>query len=400
MKNRPMEGIKVLEIANWVAAPSCAMMLSDMGAEVFKIEPPEGDALRGILESPPIPGAPGNLTFYLDNRGKKSIIIDFTKPNAFKAVHKIISQVDIVITNLTDERAKKYHLSFDDAKQIKPDIVYSVISGYGTTGPDAFRRGFDFTSFWAHSGIQGLLGEPGDPPPPNRGSQGDHISAMNLLAATLAALRLRDISGEAQRAEVTLQRTGMWTIAGDVQRTIFSKEQPKKHDRQEPKNPIFNSYQTKDGKWVMFAMAQTDRYWPRFCDMVQKPQWKDIYTNIEQLMEHTRLLTSEITGLFLEKQYDEWAILLDDFDMTWAPVVEIPDLIESPQLDAIDAFAEIDDPEFGTYKTINVPFSILNSDIKPRGPAPMPGQDTNEVLKEFGFTSQELSDFAANGLFG
>ena len=112
MKNRPMQGIKVLEIANWVAAPSCAMMLSDMGAEVFKIEPPEGDALRGILESPPIPGAPGNLTFYLDNRGKKSIIIDFTKPHASKAVHKIISQVDILITNLTDERAKNiiFHL--------------------------------------------------------------------------------------------------------------------------------------------------------------------------------------------------------------------------------------------------------------------------------------------------
>ena len=98
-----MTGIKVLEVANWVAGPSCAMMLADMGAEVIKIEPPGGDALRGILEYPPIPGVPGNLTFHLDNRGKKSVTIDFSKPNASEAVHKIAEQVDILITNLIDK---------------------------------------------------------------------------------------------------------------------------------------------------------------------------------------------------------------------------------------------------------------------------------------------------------
>lgn len=400
MTNAPMQGIKVLEVANWVAAPSCAMMLADMGAEVIKVEAPGGDALRGILEYPPIPNVPGNLTFELDNRGKKSVTIDFTKPGASAVVHKLVSQVDIFITNLTDERAKKYLLSFEDLKKVKSDIVYSVISGYGTIGPESFRRGFDFTSFWAHSGIQALLGEPGSPPPPNRGSQGDHISAMNLLAATLAALRLRDISGNPQRAEVTLQRTGMWTIAGDVQRTIFSKTQPARHTRKKPKNPIFNSYETKDGKWIMFAMAQTDRYWPRFCDMLQKSEWKEEYDTIEKLIDNTSKLTEEITDIFYKRDFHIWEKLLDEFDMTWAPVVELIDLINSEQLDAIGAFTDIIHPELGIFKTLTVPFQIRNSDIKPQGPAPKAGQNTFEVLGEYGFDSNEVSDLAAHGLFG
>ena len=400
MQKGPMSGIKVLEVANWVAAPSCAMMLADMGAEVIKIEPPGGDALRGILEYPPIPGVPGNLTFHLDNRGKKSITIDFSKPHASAAVHKIAEQVDILITNLTDERAKKFKLAFEDVKKINSKIVYSVISGYGTHGPESYRRGFDFTSFWAHSGIQGLLGEPGDPPPPNRGSQGDHISAMNLLAATLASLRLRDITGEAQRAEVTLQRTGMWTIAGDVQRTIFSKTQPLKHNRQSPKNPIFNSYETQDGKWVMFAMAQTDRYWPRFCEMLNKEQWKNEYNSIEKLIDHSAELTGIITEIFLEKSFNEWAQLLDEFDMTWAPVADVMDIINSDQLQAIGAFADMSDDELGDYKTINVPFDIRDGNIQPRGTVPKPGQNTHEVLQQFGFAQEEIANFASEGVFG
>ena len=141
---------------------------------------------------------------------------------------------------------------------MNPRVVYASFSGYGTRGPDENRPGFDYAAFWARSGLMGLLGEPPSPPPLCRGGQGDHTTALNILAAVLAALRLRDQTQAAQHVEVTLQGTGMWTLGGDLQAALVAREQPTRHERTHPANPIWNSYRAGDGAWLLLVMPQPD----------------------------------------------------------------------------------------------------------------------------------------------
>ncbi len=396
----PLDGVRVLEVANWVAAPSCAALMADMGADVVKVEPPGGDALRGIMEQPPVEAFAGNLTFELDNRGKRSITVDMERPGGAELVRRLARDVDIFVTNLTQPRAVRFGLTFESLREVSPRVVYSVFTGYGTSGPDAARRGFDFTSFWAHSGIQSVIGEPPSAPPLCRRSQGDHTSALNLLAATLAALRLRDATGEAQRCEVALQRTGMWTIAGDVQRALVTGEQPPRHDRAHPSNPIFNSYPTSDGRWVMLAMAQTDRYWRRFAEMLEEPEWPARYPDFASLLAGAEDLAPEIERRFREHDLAYWGARLDEFDLTWAPVAELPEVVRSPQLRHIGAFTAVDHPGIEGFETIAAPFSIDGADVRVRGRAPDPGEHSHEVLRDFGLADAEIADLAAARVLG
>src|SRR5262249_19172009 len=158
---------------------------------------------------------------------------------------------DVFITNLIQARRVRYGLTWHDVRAASPSVIYASFSGYGTRGPDESRPGFDYAAFWARSGLMGLLGEPPSPPPLCRGGQGDPTPALTLLAAVLAALRLRDKTHEAQHVEVTLQGTGMWTLGGDVQAALVAREQPARHERTQPANPIWNSYRAGCGRWLL-----------------------------------------------------------------------------------------------------------------------------------------------------
>ena len=149
-----------------------------------------------------------DAAFELDNRGKRGVALSLEQPDAVEAVHRLVEQADIFITNLTAPRIARYDLSAERLQEIKPDLIYVVLTGYGTRGPDAAMGAFDYSAFWSRSGIMGLIGDPDGPPMPCRPGQGDHTTSLNLLAATLAALRLRDQTGEGQRVEVTLQTHG------------------------------------------------------------------------------------------------------------------------------------------------------------------------------------------------
>ncbi len=221
-----------------------------------------------------------------------------------------------------------------------------------------------------------------------------------MLAATLAALRLRDATGEAQRCEVALQRTGMWTIAGDVQRTLVTGEQPPRHDRAHPSNPIFNSYPTSDGRWVMLAMAQTDRYWSRFCAMLGEEEWAARYPDFASLLAGAEGLRPEIERRFAQHDLSYWSARLDEFDITWAPVAELPEVVQSPQLRHIGAFTAVEHPDMEGFETIAAPFSIDGADVRVRGRAPAPGEHSHEVLREFGLDAAEIADLAAAGTLG
>jgi crotonobetainyl-CoA:carnitine CoA-transferase CaiB-like acyl-CoA transferase len=401
----PLEGIRVVEVANWLAAPSCAALLADLGAEVVKVEPPGGDAYRHLLLM-----AAGysydfkaNYAFQVDNRGKRSITLDLENPQGAQAVRRLCGQADIFVTNLTAERARRYGLAWDDLHALNPSLIYTGVSGYGSEGPDADRPGFDHTAFWARSGIMGLMGEEGVNPSTCRGGQGDHTTGLNALAATLAALRLRDKTGDGQHVEVTLQGSGLWTIALDVQAALVSGQEPFKRRRTHPVNPLSNTYQTRDGRWVLLMMPTPDAgYWQRFCRMISRPEWAgdERYLSLLTRRDHAVELTAGIDEAFAREDFAHWSVQLDTHRMVWAPVASLGEVIADPQPRVMNAFTPLEHGELGRFETLNTPFVIHGADIGVRGPAPDPGADTHAVLVDSGFDVEEITRLAESGALG
>ena len=401
----PLEGIRVVEVANWLAAPSAAALMADLGADVVKVENPVGDAWRATLmrgqKADFDPQTDVDAPFELDNRGKRGVALSLERPGASDVVKRMVAEADIFITNLTAPRIARYDLSRESLQTINPRLIYVVLTGYGTRGPDNAKTAFDYSAFWSRSGIMSLIGEPGGPPMPCRPGQGDHATALNLLSGTLAALRLRDLTDEGQYVEVTLQRTGAWTIGSDVSAVLITEQQPQRIDRVQPGNPLFNSYETADGRWLMLVMPTGDRYWRPACRALDREDLSadERYATLLGRAEHTAELTSEIAATLRSRTLEEWIPRLDAEALTWAPVAELPELIEDPQMEEMNAWSVIEGSE-GRFRTLNTPFEIEGADVGPRGPAPKTGEHTHDVLREIGLSDEEIAGLAASGALG
>ena len=401
----PLDGIRVVEVANWLAAPSAAALLADLGADVVKIEHPGGDAWRHVLmqgRNPDFnPDTDVDAPYELDNRGKRGVALSLERPGASDVVKRMVAEADIFVTNLTAPRIARYDLGSEALLALNPRLIYVVLTGYGTRGPDNAKTAFDYSAYWSRSGIMSLIGEPGGPPMPCRPGQGDHATSLNMLSGALAALRLRDLTGEGQVVEVTLQRTGAWTIGADVSASLILEDQPDRIDRVRPGNPLFNSYETADGRWLMLVMPTGDRYWQPVCRALGREDWleDERLATLMGRMQLTEELTPAIASVFATKTLAEWTPLLDAESLTWAPVAELPELIHDPQMEEMDAWSVIDGPQ-GSFRTLNTPFAIEGADVGPRGPAPKTGEHTHEVLSELGLSDDEIAQLAASGALG
>ena len=401
----PLDGIKVLEVANWLAAPAAAALMADMGADVVKIEPPAGDIFRGfLLRSIGYDfDFPANYAFEVDNRGKRSVVVDLDKPGGPELVRRLAADCDVFLTNLVQRRRVRYGLTFEDVIGANSKVIYASFSGYGAHGPDEDRPGFDFAAFWARSGIMSTIGEPDSPPAMCRGGQGDHTTALNILASVLAALRMRDKTGEGQHVEVTLQGTGMYTIAGDFSAALTSKKDPVRISRKTPVNPIWNTYRCADDRWILTVMpVPFPSYWPKFCDIIERPEWADDerWNDLAKLRASTPMLVGLIDEIMAAKPFSHWSRLFDEAGLIWAPVATMTDMIADPQVRAMGWITELQHPTAGPFETLNTPFRLYGSDIGARGPAPGIGDHTFEVLSGAGLSEDELADLAAAGVLG
>ena len=397
----PLDGIRVLEVANYVAAPSVGALMSDLGADVIKVEPPGGEVMRGVMT----PGADGpykaNFLFELENRGKRSVTVDLEQPGATELIHRLAGNVDVVLTNLLAHRLERYRLMPEAVHAHNPAVVFCSITGYGLRGPEATRPGFDFAAFWARAGIMSVVGHPGGAPVLSRIAQGDHTTGMNALAAILSALRLRDRTGEGQVVEVTLQQTGVYTIATDLSRTLVDGKQPSPLDRETPNNPMFNTYPTSDGHWVMLVHMTPDPYWPRLCAAMGRDDLAadERYDSMRKRMTHGPELSRVIEAEFLKHDLEHWSRELDERGLIWAPMVDLPTVVNDPSLQSLDAFPEVPHPA-GAFRTVGVPFSIHGADVGVRRASPEPGEHTFDVLSECGIGGDEVAELAAAGILG
>lgn len=399
--------VRVVEIANWVAGPTAGAVLADLGADVVKVEPLGGDGMRGKLRQPTRRGgAPQALVdldvpFQLENRGKRSIAVDLAEPRGAAVVRRLALAADVVVTNLLPRRLERFGLGPDQLRAEAPRLVYALLTGHGTAGPEADRTGFDATTFFGRGAIMSLVGEPDAPPPAFRYGQGDHPTGWALVAGILAALRVRDRTGEGQVVETSLLRAAAWTIGCDVAVALVDRAQPRKRSRSEPISPINTRYRCRDGAWLTLS-AQDQGIWGSFCRAIGAPELAEDerYATVTDRFRCGPELVAALDAVFATRTAAEWAGPLDACGMVWAAVATLPDLVDDPQARANGVFTAVAHPAVGTFETLAAPFTLSGTPPRVTSPAPAVGEHTREVFLALGLSDDELDGLLADGVVG
>lgn len=396
----PLAGIKVVELASFVAVPAAGALLADMGAEVVKVEVPWGEVYRhaspklaGFVSDFPV-GAP----FQMDNRGKRSLGLDLALPQAQDALRKVIAGADVVITNVLPARLEKYGLDPETLLRDQPSLIFARLSGYGPDGDRANDPAFDYTAFWSLSGLMDHLRDLDAPPGWMRPGVGDHSASMAMVTGILGALRVRDQCGEGQVIDVALQQIGYYINGNDTANALATGETPPRHDRKEPRNPLWNHYETRDGRWLFLVMIEADRYWPTFTKLIERPDLAtdDRFANAVERYRHSRVLVEILDALFKERTLADWEDRLDRDRIIWAPVRTLEEAIRDDNANETGMFSTVDHPEVGKFKTVGPPFQMSGFEMSGSAPAPVLASDTADVLSEAGVDDETIALIVAS----
>ncbi|MPY93042.1 MAG: CoA transferase [Acidimicrobiia bacterium] len=392
----PLAGIRVLELTSWMAAPSAAAVLSDLGAQVVKVEPLKGDAARGMGRAPK--NAPGlDASFHFDNRGKRSIAVAMDRPEGAELVRKLARECQVLVTNLLPHRQSRFGLDAPSLFADNPTLVHATLTGYGTTGPEAWRPGYDVTAFFGRGAVTAASIVPGSEPPAPRPAQGDHAVALALVTAILAALRLVDQTGQGQAVETSLFHTAAWTMATDLAPTLVDRYQPKARGRRDGLAALAGRYPCKDDRWIILNMPEP-HWWPKFCQAIGKAEWTDDerYASPKARFDNMAALVDALDDVFRTRTQHEWGEAFDLAGLIWGPAQQVFELVDDPQARAAGFFAPIEAADGTTFDTVTVPFKIAGTDVLPQGPAPELGQHTREVLSELGLPEAEIDKLSAD----
>jgi crotonobetainyl-CoA:carnitine CoA-transferase CaiB-like acyl-CoA transferase len=388
--------LRVVELGVWVAGPAAGGLLADWGADVVKIEPPDGDPARGFLT---MLGAdlPFNPPFELDNRSKRSIVVDLTQPDGLAVGLDLIARADVFLTNIRLDALERLGLDAASLHAHSPELVYGIITGYGRDGPERTRAAYDIGAFWARSGIAGLLAGPGREPPFQRGGMGDHGAGMTLAAGICAALVARGRTGKGQVVATSLLRHGMYTIGFDLNTALRLGVPIGTATHATMTNPAINCYQDRDGRWFWLIGLEGDRHWPDLCRAVERAEWIDDerFATAAARRKNVDALIPELDALFATGTREEWGAALDREGMWWAPVQTTDEVLADPQAWAGGGFVDVPDGDT-TATMINTPVEFVETPAAPRAMPPLLGQHTDEILAELGKDAAAIAALRAD----
>lgn len=385
----PMAGVRVVELAVWVAGPAAAGILCDWGAEVVKIEPHEGDPFRGVMALFGMIG--NNPLFELDNRGKHSVALDLRTEEGLAVALRLIDAADVFVSNLRKGALERLGLDHETLRRRNPRLVYAHVSGYGIDSPEADRAAYDVGAFWSRAGIAAMITPPGGALPLQRGGMGDHTAGSQAAGAVAAALYHREKSGEGQLVTVSLARTGAYMLGWDLNQALRIGITPVPAQRDTFPNPLILNYMVKGGQWLWLLMLQGDRHWPDFCRAVGHEEWM-ADPRFETLLlraQNAAALIAAIEAVLAERTLDEWGPIFDRENVWWAPVQSLDQVLADPVMAAAGAWVDVPLPE-GLARMVASPADFYGTPWRPRGGAPEIGQHTEEVLLELGHDWPEI----------
>jgi crotonobetainyl-CoA:carnitine CoA-transferase CaiB-like acyl-CoA transferase len=393
-----LDGVRLLEVAEWFFVPGAGTVLADWGADVIKIEhPTRGDPLRGLISSGIIPGAHG-INFFIENgsRNKRSVGLDLSTDRGREVLYKLVEKSDIFLTSFLPAARRRLKIEYEDLKKVNPKIIYAKGSGQGPKGPEAERGGFDAGSFWSRGGPAHMLTEPGKPPIMQRAAFGDTIGATFIAGGIAAALYHREKTGQGTVVDVSLLGTAVWLMAPDILAALQLGHDLPHADRSRAPNPLMNTYLCKDDKWLMLMMLTPMRHWDEFCKAIEREDLAANYPLMKWIDESVRFELVKILGdHFATRSRAEWMERLLQYDTIHAPVQTPTEVRDDPQVIANRYLVDYVHPTHGPFKVACSPVQFNGEPTDVRRVAPDTGQDTEEVLLEFGYSWDDIGALKA-----
>lgn len=396
-----LAGVKVVELAHWVAMPAAMAILADWGAEVIKIEDPRGgDPSRGLMGMGLYPFTlPLSPSFEMDNRNKRSVALNLQLPEAREVMLRLVAGADVFATNLEAGVLKRFGLGYEGLSGRNPRLIYASLSGYGDEGPERERPGFDYSAYWARSGLMWVLAEPDAPPVAPRPGSGDHPTSLAIVSAVAAALFARERTGTGQKVSSALLHAAMWQVGIDIQASLLASQDVPRSSRRSVGNPMTSYYQCGDGRWLLLVMPQADLYWPGFCKAIGRPELeKDPrFDTIASRRQNSTSLVAILDEAFTTRPREEWGRLLDQHGCIWGLVQTPADIATDPQVWANGFVTTVDHPAHGEIKLITSPARFSATPGSVRWAAPQVGEHTEEVLLAHGYTWEDLARLKDQG---
>jgi formyl-CoA transferase len=398
MSENIFSGLKVVELASFIAGPSAAVILSDFGADVVKVEPPTGDAWRKGHNIPPQPRSKDAYPFHLANRNKRGITLDLKSPSAQPVLERLVKWADVLIVNTPHPARKRLKLEYDDVTKWNPRLIYADLTGFGEKGPDAELPGFDITAYWARSGLLSMTRDAGAPPTWPVAGSGDNATAVGLYSAIVTALYRRERTGEGSYVTTSLLAEGVWSASVFIQAALCEASFFGLHDRTHPANAALNVYKASDGTWFVLIVTPD-----KLAAVAKAIDREDLLTDARfsdpaKLMENMPALTAILDEIFVSQPMTHWYEVFNGVHVTFGAVRGPQEVIADPQLRLNNIVVPLEGAGGKLSSTISSPIQVHGVSKVPAKRAPDLGQHNEEVLKELGFTATEVAGLYTSGV--
>jgi crotonobetainyl-CoA:carnitine CoA-transferase CaiB-like acyl-CoA transferase len=398
--DRPLEGVRVLEVAQFTFVPSAGAVLADWGAEVVKIENPvTGDAQRGLVtvlgRAASVAGSSFAPIMEAPNRGKRSVGLGLAVAEARPVLEELIRRSDVFLTNYLPTARAKLHIDVDEVRRINPDIIYVAGSGFGTEGPDRDTGAYDATAFWARGGSADGVTSSGAEQAAfmPAGAYGDNIGGMAIAGGVAAALFGRRVTGQPSMLDVSLLAVGAWATQFSVNMALLAGGSLPKIDAktQAPCNPLTGNYRTSDGRFIQLSMLQPTRYWPEFCRLMGCGEFAHDprFETLESLAENLEAALAIVSDAIASRTLAECTRLLQQGTGPWAPVQDGWEVGNDESLIANGRIADVIDADGRPQKLVANPVKFDDAALSLTR-APRFAEHTDDVLRELGIDEDEL----------
>jgi len=394
----PLAGLSVLDISSFIAAPAAAVVLGDWGADVIKIEGPDGDPNRRIMnDSANYPKGSVNYPWQMDSRNKRSLVLDLKQGKARTALDRLIAKADIVICNFPPPVRAKLRLTYEDMKAVNPRLIYASLTGYGESGPDRDRPGFDATAYFARSGLLDAQRYEGGPPGVPGPAQGDRATAMALVSSILMALIHRMKTGEGSWVGTSLLGNGLWSCGVVAQAALVGAFLAPRPPPDRPRSALGNIYRTSDDRWLQLTIVQEDKMWPPLAraighaDLIADAR----FAVTAERRKNSAALAAILSEAIASRDYAHWLAALAKAEITFGVISRPQDVPDDPQAVACGAIVETAIPEMP--RTLANPIRLGFAEQRIAHAAPALGQHSEDILREAGLSAAEIATLKSSG---